>query len=249
MMAVTGVRSVAEAFWVKAGGRELIPRRLESAVLRTLPLAILKLPELSVSGVKSWLRQRQIPLVLNCADRSLRACLLSYAGRGVVLIDGADPDDEVRFSLAHEVSHFLLDYLLPRHRALEYFGEEISNVLDNRRPATIQERADSVLSGVPIGFHYNLMEREPEGALGGCEVIAAESRADQLALELLAPEEEVKDRVAEFNATAEFAQRVENIVRALAEDFALPDHIARGYGLVLSRSWYGGPSFREWLGA
>ena len=79
-------------------------------------------------------------------------------------------------------------------------------------------------------------------------MLDVESRADRLALELLAPEAEVKRRVADLRRSEDFQQTVANTVGVLVDAFRLPSQIADGYGQSLSRSWYGGRSFKEWLG-
>jgi Zn-dependent peptidase ImmA (M78 family) len=40
---------------------------------------------------------------------------MARAGHGFISLDGSDADDERRFSLAHELAHFLLDYQDPRN--------------------------------------------------------------------------------------------------------------------------------------
>ena len=166
----------------------------------------------------------------------------------MIFLDATDSEDELRFSLAHEVSHFLLDYLLPRRRAIGRLGSGVTEVLDGRRRPTVGERVDAVLTNVPIGVHAHLMERAAAGGIGRAAVLDVESRADRLALELLAPGVEVKRRVADLRRSENFQQTVANTVGVLVEAFGLPPQIADGYGQSLSRLWYGGPSFKEWLG-
>ena len=190
-----------------------------------------------------------MPFGLGCHDRSLRACLVSYGGRGLIFLDATDSENELRFSLAHEVSHFLLDYLLPRRRAIGHLGSGVTEVLDGKRQPTVGERVGAILADVPIGVHAHLMERTAAGTIGRAPVLDVESRADRLALELLAPGAEVKRRVADLRGWESFQQTIADTVGVLVDAFGLPSQIADGYGQSLSRSWYGGPSFREWLGA
>src|SRR5947207_13502027 len=109
-------------FWCRAGGPEPFPRSLESAVAWALPLAVVKLPRLGLRELREWLAERGIPFGINATDRRLRACVLARAGRGVIFLDGTDSEDELRLSLAHEVSHFACDYLDPRTRAMAVLG-------------------------------------------------------------------------------------------------------------------------------
>jgi hypothetical protein len=76
----------------------------------------------------------------------------------------------------------------------------------------------------------------------------AESRADRLALELLAPIAEVQQRMASFATTSNFYDGVQRTVGMLISDFGLPRTVADTYGRALYISWQGGLSIREWLG-
>lgn len=242
------MRAVAEDFWTEVGQPEPYPRDLKDSVIWALPVAVLEMRRLTVGSVEDWLRWQDIPLTFGCQDRSLRGCLVSFGGKGLVLLDGNDPEDERRFSLAHEVAHFLLDYLLPRRRAIERLGACIVEVLDGRRPATAQERVDALLGDVPVGTHTHLLERTASGTIGRAGIMGVESRADRLALELLAPEAEVRRRVPDVGRLRVFGQAVGHTTNVLRDAFGLPPRIAEGYGTSLCRSWYGGPSFGEWLG-
>ncbi|MBI1884770.1 MAG: ImmA/IrrE family metallo-endopeptidase [Chloroflexi bacterium] len=239
---------IVEEFWKRAGGPEPFPRNLERPILWALPLALLKLPRLWVSDVEVWLQRRGIAFRLDCGDRPLRGCLVAYGGRGCVLLDGSDPEDERRFSLAHEAAHFLLDYLQPRERAVARLGAAILEVFDGLRGPTVDERVDAVLGRASIGVHTHLMERQPDGVLGCGRIVGAESRADRLALELLAPAGEVQCRVARFRRPSSFQRGVDLAVEILTGDFGLPAAAAEPYAKLIMRCWRGGPSFREWLG-
>ena len=138
--------TVAEEFWHTAGTLPDWPRDLEHAIALTLPLATINLPQLGLRKIQQWLLRRGVPFEFPCQDRKVRGCLVAYRGAGAVFIDGSDPQDERRFTLAHEVSHFLLDYHLPRHRAWQRLGSNILDVLDGLRPPTIEERVDGLLS-------------------------------------------------------------------------------------------------------
>jgi hypothetical protein len=217
-------------------------------VLWALPLAVLKLPRLNVSDVEAWLERRGIPFRLSCASRRLRGCLIAHAGRGAVLLDGTDPPDELRFSLAHEAAHFVLDYLEPRRRAVGQLGEGVLEVVDGLRPPTVDERVAGLLSGTTIGVHTHLMARGPDGDLGCGHIAGAEHRADQLALELLVPAAELHRRLRNTRRPAGFEAAVQTAIDVLIEEFGLPPAVADRYGRHLARKRYGGPSFREWMG-
>src|SRR5947209_7799628 len=112
------VQELASAFWAEAGD-EAFPRSLRAPMARALPLSIVSLPDLRVRHIDGWLRRQSVLCALEAHDRALRACLVAFRGHGLIFLDGGDPLDEQRFSLAHELAHFLRDYQQPRARASE----------------------------------------------------------------------------------------------------------------------------------
>ena len=109
MMWLTGEeQQIIDIFWELAGEVEPFPRSLERTIAMALPIAVIKMPRLALGSIETWLRSRQIPYSFNCKSRFVRGCLVSYGGKGFVFCDGADPYDEIRFTLAHEVGHLLL---------------------------------------------------------------------------------------------------------------------------------------------
>jgi hypothetical protein len=147
-------------------------------------------------------------------------------GHGVALIDGADGEDEQRFSIAHELAHFLRDYWSLRRRILKRLGGEVLRVLDGERAPTPQERLHALLRNVSLGFHLHLMERDGEGNPLTSSIAQAEDDADCLAYELLAPAEHVLGNSESPN------QRI--LERSLREFYGLPRVQALRYaGLLL----------------
>lgn len=243
-----GLQRTVDEFWEAAGGYETFPRSLESSVLWALPLAIVKLPRLWVRDVENWLDRAAVTVPLCSTNRLLHGCLIVYRGKGFVLLNGADGESERRFSLAHEVAHFLLDYLQPRKRAIGSIGPDIAAVLDGLRDPTISERVSAVLKGITVGPYIHLMDRESDGCIRSDHIIDAETRADRLALELLAPASEVRQRIMRQPIPALFQERVAHIGTVLTNAFGLPVAVADNYSKFLCFSWYVGPSARERLG-
>ena len=240
------IQRMADDFWRSASQVESFPRSLEPAVFWALPLGVFKLPRLWVTDVQSWLSDQGIPFKLGVHDRPLHGCLIAKNGRGCILLNGTDDEDELRYSLAHEIGHFILDYYLPRQRAVSRLGPEVLEVFDARRSATLNERVHAVLSNVSIGFHAHLMERDKGGLLGCGLVGNREEWADELALELLAPEGEARKRIALALRFAGGESRSEVTRQVLQHDFGLPTSVAEIYGSRLSQS----PqpySVRQWL--
>jgi hypothetical protein len=236
---------LAEEFWNAAGTAEPFPRALESSVIWALPAAIVKLPRLSVSTAQKWLAERNMPLHLDSSDRYLHACLMAYGGKGVILLDGRDPADELRFSVAHEAAHFIVDYLNPRKIAEERFGASILDVLDGRRLATRDERGAALLSKSSIGIYRHLMARSTEGEITSGRVERAERDADNLAFELLAPEEIVRN-VLKKGGDVQHLTRL-HIMYCLKKYFGLPQLAALRYSSRFSPAAQP-KSVRQWLG-
>lgn len=232
MTAPVWVHALAATFWRLAGGDGgRFPRDLRGAVARAFPLTPVHLPDLQVSDVEDWLLAQGVRCRLAVLDRPLHACLVAHGGSAIVFLDRADDDAQQRFSLAHELAHFLADYWEPRRRAVEQFGPGVLAVFDGNRRPLPEERIQALLAQVPIGFRIHLLERNPDGTIAGREVDEVEAKADQLALQLLAPEAVVLEALEQVAPEGRryAAQRV------LVERFGLPADIAQRYAVSLVR--------------
>lgn len=220
---------MAQAFWDHAGITERPPRNLRIPIANALPLSIVLLPKLHVEAVGQWFRNRRIPFDSIVRDRALRACLVARFDHGVIFLDGADPDDEQRFSLAHELAHFLRGYWYPRRKIVEQLGISVLEVLDGERPPQQDERIHSVLTGISLGFHIHLMDRSLDGAILDSRVSEAEYEADVLAFELLAPSTEVADETCYLPANE---RRIE-AAYLLSNTYGFPADAAQRYASIL----------------
>lgn len=223
------VSETAEAFWADAGGAPPVPRDLRAPIARALPLATVLLPRLRVSSADIWLHQQGIQCGLSVRDRPLRGCLVARYGQGLIFVDGADPEDEQRFSLTHELAHFLRDYWRPRQLVRERLGWEVLDVLDGERPPRQEERVHALLAKVQIGFHVHLMARTPDGHLAETAVEKSEREADRLAFELLAP----AAMVLHGTRLVPSEGRRKAVFRLLKGTFGLPTAPAAQYASLL----------------
>jgi len=237
------ITAAAADFWKRTGIRPTYPRSLEPALFLALPIAVVRLPRLTLHHAIRWLGQREIAHHEDPRDRPLHGYLVARAGVGIVFLDGADPPDELRFSLTHEIAHFMVDYLFPRLAAISAFGDQILDVLDGFRRPTAEERLAGILKGVALGTYSHLGRRSDHGALG-VDAIHAEDKADQLALELLAPASSVLSAARTLGTPTD-----SDAVTALIVDrFGLPSPIARTYTRMVLNALGAGRSFRDWLG-
>jgi hypothetical protein len=220
MTAPLWATELAAEFWTAAGGPEPFPRRLRGPAGRAFVFTVIDRPGLGVGVVGDWLRRAGVACELNVRDRPLRACLVAAGGAGFAFVDADDPEDERRFSLAHELAHFLRDYWQPRRAAQRRLGPAVVEVFDGLRPPRPEERLHGLLRGVRVGCHTHLLARDAGPA--GAAVAAAERDADRLAYELLAP------------ASEALARGTDALERRLGETFGLPAGHARQYAALLA---------------
>lgn len=221
--ALSDAISSAERFWRLVGFEDGFPRNLESVVALALPLSLVRMSRLSPSAVMAWLDQRGVSWSLSVHERLLHGCLVAHKGHGIIFLDGALPEDEFRFCFAHEVAHFLLHYHWPRESVCERLGVDVLPILDGERAPTPAERLSGLLRGVPLGPRDHLLERNDDGTPTRA-VLAAETEADLLAFELVAPARRV----------LETSNRGSRRRRELVRTFGLPEWAAEHWCSFLS---------------
>lgn len=222
------------------------PRDLMRDVVMQLAVSVEVLPSLSAHAVRQWLRQRGVHHGVDDTDRALHGCLVARAGNGIVFLDAGDEEAERRFTLSHEIAHFILDHLLPRLRALKVFGERILPVLDGERPPTREEMLSAVLERVRLGVQVHLMSRGPDGAVCAWDVEESEQRADRLALELLAPARAATAGLRRILGNADdLTDQQERAAEHLADQFGLPADVAGSYVRLLLGGRRRRPSLSE----
>ena len=212
---------LAESFWATAGPPPPFPRDLRHAV-GAVPLSVIGLNEVSVAAVRQWFERQDIRVPLDEPNRPLRACLVAWRGEGFAFLDALDDPAERAFSLAHELSHFLRDYLQTRETVAERLGRAALDVLDGLRLPTPTERLHAVLRNVPLGPFTHLLRRDASGCPLTPAEREAETAADRLAFELLAPVEAVGEARSQ-------SELIERLVRV----FGLPPQPAARYTALL----------------
>jgi hypothetical protein len=245
MNSVALIENTAQEFWTLVGGVSGYPRDLQTAIILTQPLELYSVAGLRVAHVRDWIVRVHMGLSLRGQDRRLHGCLIAERGKGTIFFDIQDSENEQRFTLAHELAHFLLDYQAPRQRALTTLGPDILPVLNSERSPTPQERLHGVLSNVHLGAMSHFMER-PEEGLPTNVVLDIERRADRLALELLAPSLSLQALMQQTGAPVGFTVRLHYLTEHLLIFYGLPDAVAPDYARAMLHQ-LGEPTFRDWL--
>lgn len=228
------IAKLVRDFWAAAGLVESFPRELRRPIVRALPVSIVLLPHLRLESVRDWLCQNGVACRCDEADRPLRTCLAAHCGHGLIFLDGTDSDDEQRFSLAHELAHFLRHYWHLRQRACRCLGECVADVLDGERLPTGRESLHALLKTIILEFHLHLMRRGPCQEVLDATVALAEEEADLVAYELLAPATDVMARVGAVRGEA---GRI-RLTEVLHTYFGLPREQAADYSrILLPRVW------------
>ncbi len=220
------VTELAARFWATVGDPPPFPRDLR-AVLCWLPeLHVVGVPHLTLASAADRFARYGVPCPAGATDRPLAGCFAGHAGVGVILFDPTLAAAEVRFTLAHEVAHYLRDYDAPRRKVAARLGAAAVEVLDGRRPATADERLSGALRGIAVGRHPHFLDRDRCGRVVAPDARAAEDAADRLAFELLAP-------VAALASDGVPARAA--LAARLATEFGLPAAEAARYAAALAR--------------
>jgi hypothetical protein len=218
-----------DRFWDGTAGQDAFPRDLHLPVLLNLPVAIIEVEDLTIGQLDRWLQRHRLGPVTGVVDRPLRGCLLAYAGVGIVFVDRSDDAGQRRLTLAHEVGHFLVDYLLPREDVARRRPQLLA-VLDGDREPTNAESFDALMADTPLGFHTHLLERDPHGGHLTNATADVEDRAERVALELLAPLTAVLAALRDMPAPT-----LSDWQLVLREHFGLPAGVALRYANHIHR--------------
>ena len=250
MMSLTKhrIRQIAQDFWSLTPVDYTPPCDLAHAAQSIFPVNITSLPNLALEPIRIWFKSRNIHLPLRHGGRKLCACLVAYEGMGMLFLDGTDSESERRFSLAHELAHFILEYHLVRLEAVATFGNGVAEVLDGKRQATIGERLDGILSGFDIGPFIHTMDRTDDGQIPTRDIQSSENMADLLALELVAPYKKIKIFMADrWEHWAEDIKTRKQVSEDASNQFGIPDYLIYEHiGLITLERSTARP-FSDWL--
>jgi len=239
------IRELADQFWNPIIKFRSFPVDIERAIARSnLPLHIDSIPGLDLVRIEQWIQEHNLPALLNKDNSELHGFLFAHKGNGVIFVNGSDSIEDRRFTIAHELAHFLIDYQVPRNLLLEHFGDSILEVLDGNRAATIEERLQFILSDLPSPFFTHILDHHGITAFERMSVWNAEWRTDVLAVEILAPFRIVSGWLKKPGEMG-FESVFRKASAILATDFGLPPVISTGYARHIANSITGGKTLAE----
>jgi len=239
----------AKKLWERAGGNNSFPCDIERAVQLAFPIILVQLSPLSIKAIQEWLFTRKYTISIDLSDRLLHGLILFNNGMGVIFINGTDDIRDKRFSLAHEVSHFYLEYFLPREKAIKKFGPSIIEVFDGIREPTTHERIKGILLRTSQFPKAHILERRGNGMFDSYYNWSCENNADALAVELLAPTKEILKKFFKLQLQRTDYKESKSIFEViLYNDFLLPSSVAQQYSGRLSYFITGGNSIVDKLG-
>jgi hypothetical protein len=214
----------------------VFPRDLAEDIPLMLPITVVPLPDLTPQKGLEWLvSHNRARGGLVGKDGLKHGFTVAQSGVAVLFLNSTDPADEQRFTLAHEVAHFVLDHLQPRKRALK-MRQGLLPVLNGVQEPSVSEQLFCVFERVPYRAQANFMDRNGEGKPRTGQVMESEQRADRLAFELLAPRQELLPLLHQGGR--------KELEVSLTSRFGLPAKEARTYaGWLLSEK----PSRRPFL--
>jgi hypothetical protein len=240
------VKQVAEDFWKHLLQYRTFPVEIERAIaFSNLPLHIDLIPGLDIDHVNQWIRAHRFPARIDKDNCALHGFLLARGGNGVIFVNGTDKLEERRFTIAHELAHFLLDYHLPRINYLKLYGDSILEILDGKRLPTIEERLAFVVSELPAPFFVHALDNSDITAYERSQVWSTEWRTDALAFEILAPFHIVISKLKKQNSEKRFEPIFRQASSLLVTDFGLPSTLASSYAKHLATYFSGGMTLAE----
>lgn len=225
----------ARWFWSCARELDHFPRNMAQAAPLILPLALVFLPKLATDEVVSWLSRRGAACPVMPPRTRLKGLLVAARNKGLIFVDADVTEGDARFTIAHEVAHFMLHHCLPRVRAVRALGRDIVPVLDGDRLPTMGERLTSVIADVPLGTYSHMDLGESAKPVSGGN--RHEIEADLLAFELLAPRAVLR----------ELPRDRDSVGAALLDRFGFPVWAAQAYADLYCAQTKPRPSIKEWF--
>jgi hypothetical protein len=243
------IAKMASEFWEQAASSGIRRYDIEEAAKIVLSVVIVNVPGLNMSKARNWLLLRGLPDIIgynDVDDRIMHGFIVSERGTGLIFVNSDDSPLERRFTVAHEVGHFIMDHLLPRQLAVSKLGRRAEEVLNSDSVADNPLLVEALVRSVDIVRRPFSIEKEGDGSFRSWQNYNAENGADGLALELLAPAAEVV-LAAAGGKKLSYSACLEQCLSILEDRYSLPPSIAGPYAAKLAYNVTGGPSVLEKL--
>ncbi|ASS49912.1 MAG: hypothetical protein A3D31_10055 [Candidatus Fluviicola riflensis] len=243
------IERIAREFWSKADPVHRNGLDISSAVDDVLPVNVVHLQQLSWKVIECWLKNLGVnDIEIEVNDRELHGVIMIREGFGFIFVNADDGTIQQRFTIAHEVSHFLLDYQMPREQAMLAIGTEIEDVLNGKAEATRFQQVKALIKGISIQPYTHLIEKSGDGSFLNWMNYTSENEADYLALELLAPRSVVIKGTIATARRLNYNQFTRKCEEILMKNYQIPAKVAHQYAVELAYSITNGPSFLDKLG-
>lgn len=242
------IQQLAKAFW-KASLLEInfpiSTTLLEQAILLTEPIAVVKLNKLSLLEISKYFTARGNNINCPLDSKELYGFILSYNGYTYIFLNGTESAEEQRFTLAHEFAHYLLDYKLPRQSIIEKSGVAIIDALNNKRDFTAEEKLLALVQDYSLKAFTYLLDAPATSAFERLHVWKAENKADELAMELLAPYTNILQDISRDGIVRRFSPLKQYLPKLLQVKYGFTTDLAHLYGKSLAVRISGGQSLAE----
>ncbi len=242
------IERIAREFWSTINPEYRDNFDILGAVEASLTINLIKIQDLGLRKIEDWSKARNISVKIDANDRNVHGILFITDGTVLMFVEEEGDEIQQRFTIAHEVSHFLLDYKIPRERALLEFGTEIEEVLNGNLEATHSQLVTSMIKGINLEPYSFLIEKTGNGSFLSWSNFNAENEADYLALELLAPRAKIINETVSSARRLTYSQFTKKSQEILIDKYRIPSEVARQYASELAYSITNGPSFLDKLG-
>jgi len=237
----------ANWFWKRAGGRPDPPVDIGYAATCALEVGIRPIDGLTPVTAADHLRRVGIECADGVDERELHGCIAVGPHGATILVEMRDDDAQRRFTITHELSHYILEVHRHHQRAERWMGQDYVDILYGSREATPTERIDAWLNGVRSSAFTHFMDRDSNGGYGCGNALEAECSADRLAIEILAPRAEMVSVVSDYEKLP-FRDLVDATRRIAEQRFGLPYAVAVPYVDRIAWRLTRGPSTAERFG-
>lgn len=217
---------------------------LAKDLVDSLGIWVENLEHLSFPIVQEWHRKKDFCFDGDYHDREIHGFLKVAGGAAVIFINASDSYAQRRFTLAHELAHFLIEQKWVSEWIRGSLGGAIEDKWSRGSDLDTEDRLLGVLKGIPLKSQEHLLDSTGESVLKRERISLAEWHADLLAFELLAP----MDRLLEEARSAGHEATTAKSHDLLVSKYLFPQQEAKVYARLIADKIYPNGAIRDWLG-